>query len=160
MTSRFVKARPMFESPVEFLQLLDKSLLQVVLVPTADEFRLAGIRKDGDCSAGAFNKLRFGAEVNLVAGLRSDENVQISIEFFSVIARNQDDRSLVTHLNQRLDPQVPFLDGLLVSRQVPVDHKEVRVGTDGISHKPVQALSGVIEVVFLFQVHVTDVEVS
>ena len=52
MTSRFVKARPMFESPVEFLQLLDKSLLQVVLVPTADEFRLAGIRKDGDCSAG------------------------------------------------------------------------------------------------------------
>ncbi len=74
-----------------------------------------------------------------------------------MIARNQDDRSLVTHLNQRLDPQVPFLDGLLVSRQVPVDHKEVRVGTDGISHKPVQALSGVIEVVFLFQVHVTDV---
>jgi hypothetical protein len=89
------KARPTFESPVEFLQLLDKGLLQVVLVATADEFRLAGIRKDGNCSAGGFNKLRLGAEVNPVAGLCSDEDVQISIEFFSVIARNQDDRGLV-----------------------------------------------------------------
>src|SRR5437762_4813291 len=148
--------RPTFESAVEFLQLLDESLLQVVLVATADEFRLAGIRKDGDCSAGGFNKLRFGAEIDAVADLRSDEDVQISIEFFSVIARNQNDRGLVTHLNQCLNPEVSFIAGLLVSRQVSVDHKQVHVGTNGVGHKPVQALSGVAEVVILLQVHVTD----
>src|SRR5713101_2947560 len=114
------EVRPMFESSVEFLQLLDESLLQVVLVATADEFGLPGIRKDGDCSAGTFNKLRFGAEIDAVADLRSDEDVQISIEFSSVVARHQDDRRVVTHLNQRLDPQVTFCNGLLVTRQVPV----------------------------------------
>src|SRR5262249_3855320 len=72
------EARPTFESQVEFLQLLDEGLLQVVLVATAHEFRLARIQKDGDCGASAFNKLRFRAEINPVAGLRSDENVGIA----------------------------------------------------------------------------------
>ena len=62
----------------------------------------------------------------------------------------------LAHLNQRLDPQVPLFDGLLVRRQVPVDDKKVHVGTNGVCHQPVQALSGVAEVVIFFQVHVTD----
>jgi hypothetical protein len=69
---------PTLESPVEFLQLVDEGLLQVVLVATADEFRLARIRKDGDRSARGFNELRFCAEMDGMAGLCSDEDMGVA----------------------------------------------------------------------------------
>ena len=73
-----------------------------------------------------------------------------------MISCDQDYRRVVGHLDQPVDPHVPFLDRGLVRRKVAVDHKEVNTRPDGICDKPFQTLSGVGEVVILFQMYVTQ----
>jgi hypothetical protein len=49
-----------------------------------------------------------------------------------VISCDQDYGRVVGHLDQPVDPHVPFLDRGLVRRKVAVDHKEVNARPDGI----------------------------
>jgi hypothetical protein len=77
-----------------------------------------------------------------------------------MVTRHQDDRGVVAHLNERFDPEVSLFDGLLVGRQVTVDHKEVNARPDGICNKPFQAVRGVGEVVVFIEVEITGVSES
>jgi hypothetical protein len=77
-----------------------------------------------------------------------------------VISRDQNHRSVIGHFDQPVDPEVPFLNRGLVSREVAVDHKKVNVRLDGIRDKPFQALSGVGEVAVFIEVEITGVSES
>jgi hypothetical protein len=93
------EARPTLELPIEFLQLLDERLLEVVLVASANELRLPWIRKHRYHDPVEFNKLRLRAKMDGMAGLGPREDVQISIRLFAVVACNQDHRCVIAHLN-------------------------------------------------------------
>ena len=40
-----------------------------------------------------------------------------------MVTRHQDNRGVVAHLDERVNPEISLLDGLLVGRQVTVDHE-------------------------------------
>jgi len=67
---------------------------------------------------------------------------------------------VVGHFDQPVDPEVPFLNGGLVRREVAVDHKEINVRPDGICDKPFQTLRGVGEVVVFSEVKIAGVAES
>jgi hypothetical protein len=77
-----------------------------------------------------------------------------------VISRHQYHGSVVGHLDQAVNPEVPFFNGALVGREVAVDHKEVNARLDGICDKPFQALIGVGEVAVFIEVKITGVSES
>jgi hypothetical protein len=77
-----------------------------------------------------------------------------------VISRYQYYGRVVGHFDQPIDPEVPFLNGGLVRREITVDHKEVNARPDSICDKPFQALSGVGEVAVFIEVKITGVSES
>jgi hypothetical protein len=40
-----------------------------------------------------------------------------------MVTRHQDDRGVIAHLDEQVNPEVSLLDGLLVSGQITVDHE-------------------------------------
>jgi hypothetical protein len=77
-----------------------------------------------------------------------------------MISCDQDYRRVVGHLDQPIDPEVPFLDCGLIGREVAVDHKEVNARPDSICEKPLQTLGGVGEVTVFIEVKITGVTES
>jgi hypothetical protein len=61
---------------------------------------------------------------------------------------------VVTHLNERFDPEVSLFDGLLVSRQVTIDNEKVRIGPDRVLDEPFQTLCSVPEVSVFLDVYI------
>jgi hypothetical protein len=92
-----------------------------------------------------------------VLPLSPAEHVQIALQLRTVITRYQDYGSVVGHLDQHVDPKVPFLDCGLVSGQIAVDHEEVNARLDGVCDKPFQALSSVGEVAVFIKMEITSV---
>jgi hypothetical protein len=89
------EAGPTMELPIEFLQLLDKRLPELMLAAGANELRLLRIRKHRYHEPVEFNELRLRAKMNGMARLGTREDVQISIQFFPVVACNQDHRCVI-----------------------------------------------------------------
>ena len=61
---------------------------------------------------------------------------------------------MIAHLDEQVNPEISLLDGLLVGRQVTVDHEEICVGSDCVLDEPFETLSRVGEVAVLFQVKI------
>jgi hypothetical protein len=153
-----VASRPFLKAPVELIELAGKSLTQIVLV--VSHFSFAGIREDCDNGLTQFDKLRLSAKVYRVLPLSPAKHIQITLQLSTVISSYQYYGRMVGHLDQPVDPEVPFLNRGFVRREVAVDHKEVNAGTDGIRDKPFQALRGVGEVAVFIEVKITGVSES
>jgi hypothetical protein len=153
-----VTSRPLLESLGELMELLCEGLTQTVLVTSHHSF--ARIREDRNSSLTQFNELRLSAKVYRVLPLSPSKDIQIALQLRSVISRDQNHRRVVGHLDQPVDPEVPFFNRGLVGREVAVDHKKVNAGTDGICDKPFQTLRGVSEVAVFIEVKITGVSES
>src|SRR5579862_5237864 len=77
-----------------------------------------------------------------------------------MVTRHQDDWGVIAHLDEQVNPEISFLDGLLVGRQVTVDYEDVCVGADCVLDKPFKTLRRVGEVAVLFQVNIASLRDS
>src|SRR5439155_19837984 len=119
----FVASWPALEALVELLDLPDKRFLKTFLVPR--DFSLPWIREDRDSRRVQLDELRLGAKVDIVFPPCPCINVKISLKLAPVVTRDEDDRSMVGHVDEPVDPEIPFSDGGLISGQVTVDDEQV-----------------------------------
>jgi len=82
------EAEPTLELPIQFLQLLYEGLLQTPLAAGANELRLLRIGKHHYHDPIEFNELRLRAKADGMARLGPRKDVQISIQFASVVGCN------------------------------------------------------------------------
>src|SRR5579859_4241050 len=150
-----IKTRPALKLPIELRQLVDEGLLQGCGLGHSYDLGFARIGKHGYCNVVKLNQLRLCTEKEGVLPLHSRKDVEIPVKFLAVIPGHENDRSMIGHPNQHVDPQIPFLDGCFVGRKIAIDDEDVGIGTDGVRHKPFQTLCGITEVAVLIEMHIT-----
>jgi hypothetical protein len=70
------------------------------------------------------------AKVYGVISSSSGNYVQVALQLCAVIARDQDCGGVIGHPDQCVYPEIPFLDGCLARRKIPIDNEEVCAGAD------------------------------
>src|SRR3989475_12831031 len=64
---------------------------------------------------------------------------------------------MVGHVDEPVDPEIPFPDGGLVGGQVAVDDEQVGSGANGIGDEPFEAAGGIAKVAVFVEVGVASV---
>ena len=73
-----------------------------------------------------------------------------------MIPRHKQNGRMVGHPDQHVYPDVAFIDGRLIGRQISVYDEQVGMRLHRIPHKPLQTLGRIGKVVIFLQVYVTQ----
>src|SRR5439155_24630421 len=87
-------------------------------------------------------------------------DVKIPLKLAPVVASDEDDRGVTGHVDEPVDPEIPFPDGGLVGGQVAVDDEQVGSGGNGIGDEPFEAAGGIAKVAVFVQMNIAAVSDS